>query len=285
MLKTNLMNIALRQLRQYSKSVKRTKIINVKPKQVMRPNAVPLITCKRPEFNLYRDDNIQLDAKFMELPLASSGWQHYRSKHDYFIIHPHSDENTESLEHAKSFDKFNLYPDLLENLKQRCFIDRTTYIQNEAIPKILAGEHTLIAAETGCGKTIAYLLPIIQQILKRKRTANESPEAEFNSPQVLILTPGRELAIQIAQVAKELCNGLDLKVEVIVGGSSKSKIMHPKMKEIDILVGSMGVVSKMITTRIYRMHNVRHVVLDEADTMLDDSFLPQLGYVLKRFPV
>lgn len=162
---------------------------------------------------------------------------------------------------------------------------RTTYIQQIAIPKILANQHTLIAAETGCGKTVAYLLPIIQNLLKRKRTVNTDSTTEFNTPKVLIITPSRELTQQIGEVCDDLCHGLELKTKVIIGGHTKSIMTNPPIEEIDILVASIGALSKLITTNIYRMHEVRHVVLDEADTLLDDSFQDKLGYILKRFPV
>lgn len=275
-----LCSLAIRQVRHY----KKTNLIRVNAKPSSR---IPLISCKRPEFNLYRDDNVPVDAKFGDIPLASGGWQHYRSKHDYFVIHPHLDEatNTQNREFAKSFGSFGIDADLVDNLRLKCNVEETTYIQHEALPKVLAGNHTLIAAETGCGKTLAYLVPIVENLLKRKRSEIGYRAGTFNTPQVLILTPGRELAEQIGKVAEQLCSDLDVNVETIIGGSTKRQMMSPTMKSVDILVASIGVASKLITTKIYRMHEVRHVVLDEADTMLDSSFLPQLSYLLQKFPV
>lgn len=187
-----------RNIRDYSKRSSLVHSRNSKkktPRLFSNPNAIPLITCKRPEFNLYRNDPLPSEnTNFREIALASGGWQHYKSKHDYFIIHPHIDPETEAEreKYSQPFEKFNLDPELIENVKLQLNIDRTTYIQNEAIPKIQTGQHTLIAAETGCGKTIAYLLPIIQNILLRKRAMSTS-DVKFNSPHLLILTPGREL--------------------------------------------------------------------------------------------
>lgn len=275
-----LFSLAIRQVRYY----KKTNIIRVKPNNSSR---IPLITCKRPEFNLYRDDMVPSDAKFGDIPLASSGWQHYRSKHDYFVIHPHLDDaaNTQNPEYTKLFGSFGIDNDLVDNLRMKCNVEHTTYIQHEALPKVLAGNHTLIAAETGCGKTLAFLVPIVENLLKRKRSGIGYRTDTFNTPQVLILTPGRELAEQIGQVAEQLCSDLDLNIETVIGGSTKTKLMNPTMKPVDILIGTIGVISKLITTKIYRTHEIRHVVLDEADTMLDASFLPQLGYLLQKFPV
>lgn len=272
-----LFSLAVRQVRHY----KKTNLIRVKPSRI------PLITCKRPEFNLYRDDVVAADAKFGDIPLASSGWQHYRSKHDYFVIHPHLDDaaTIRNSGYSKSFSSFGIDTDLVDNLRLKCNIEETTYIQHEALPKVLAGNHTLIAAETGCGKTLAYLVPIVHNLLKRKRSGVGYRTGTFNMPQVLILTPGRELAEQIGAVAEQLCSGLDVNVETVIGGSTKQKLMNPTLKPVDILVASIGVASKLLTTRIYRKREIRHVVLDEADTMLDASFLPQLGHLLQKFPV
>lgn len=100
---------------------------------------------------------------------------------------------------------------------------------------------------------------------------------------MLILTPGRELAEQIGKFATDLTEGLDISVKVITGGNTKQKMINPSFEDIDILVGSIGAISKLTTTGIYKMSDVRHVVLDEADTMLDDSFNEKLCYFLQRF--
>ena len=92
-------------------------------------------------------------------------------------------------------------------------------------------------------------------------------------------------ATQIGAVAEKLCQNLNIKVSVLIGGSTKWKMMNPVMEVTDILVGSIGSVSKLVTTKIYDMSRVQHVVLDEADTMLDDSFNTLLWHFLKKFPV
>jgi len=99
------------------------------------------------------------------------------------------------------------------------------------------------------------------------------------------LAPGRELASQIGQVAEAIGQSLNINVQCILGGRTKLKIMNPSFNDVDVLIGSFGAVSKLVTTGIYRMDQVQHVVLDEADTMLDDSFNDKLGYFLSKFPV
>lgn len=259
----------------------------IKPKKaVIQHTGEPLITCRRPEFDLYHGDKVEKDAKFGSIKLNSDGWHHYKSKDDFFIIHPQTvNDPTQDSEYIQPFDKFKISPELLMNLSNRLNMSKTTYIQHTSIPLILNHKHTLIAAETGCGKTIAYLLPIIQNVLTRKSQSDSDSSVEFNTPKVLIITPSRELAQQIGDVCDELCHDLDLKTKVLIGGHTKSIMENPPIEEIDILVASIGSLSKLISTNIYRMHQVRHVILDEADTLLDDSFSGQLNYILKRFPV
>lgn len=256
-------------------------------KKVIQHIGEPLITCKRTDFNLHSGDKVDLNAKFGNIPLASDGWHHYKSKGDFFMIHQHqlSEDITLHPIYKQPFDKFDIHPQLLVNLSSRLSMQYTTYIQHQALPKMLSNEHTLIAAETGCGKTIAYLLPIIQNVLKQKNTADKEANPEFNTPKVLILTPSRELAQQIGNVCEDLCHDLDIKTKVLIGGHTKSVMMNPPVDEIDVLVASIGSLSKLLFSQTYRMHQVRHVVLDEADTLLDDSFQQKLMSILKRFPV
>lgn len=95
----------------------------------------------------------------------------------------------------------------------------------------------------------------------------------------------RFTAEQIGDVAKKLCYKLNVNVKTVLGGKTKKLMMNPEFESVDILVGSMGVVSKLVTTGVYRMQCVRHVVIDEADTMFDDSFADKLVYFMRRFPV
>lgn len=93
------------------------------------------------------------------------------------------------------------------------------------------------------------------------------------------------LATQIGEVAEKLCDGLDININVLLGGRTKQKMLNPTLEHVDLLIGTMGATSKLVTTGVYRMHQCKHVVLDEADTLLDDSFISKLAHFLKRFPV
>lgn len=108
-------------------------------------------------------------------------------------------------------------------------------------------------------------------------------DRQFNTPLALILTPGRELAEQIGQFATDLSENLDINIKVVTGGNTKKQVLNPSFDDIDILVGSIGAISKLTTSGIYRLTEVKHVVLDEADTLLDDSFNEKIVYFLQRF--
>jgi len=248
------------------------------------PRDQPLISCRRSQFNLTQYE--RTDAKFGSLSLASKGWLHNKSKGDFFILNA-SVQGEELQQEMQAIDEFlaatalQLHPQLLENLQGELGIKLVTGIQKQGIPIVHGKEHCLIAAETGCGKTLTYLLPILDKLLQRESL----PDRKLNTPRVLILTPGRELATQIAGVTEKLVQGTNLKVQSLLGGNTKQLMMNPQFEEVDILVATLGALSKLVTTGIYRMEQVRHLVLDEADTLLDDTFTDKLTYFLRRFPV
>ncbi|XP_005190858.2 probable ATP-dependent RNA helicase DDX28 [Musca domestica] len=259
--------------------------VNARPKSKSKETRQAIIQCKRPNFNLYVPQDGQ--CKFGTIPLASSGWLHKKSKGDWFTINATVTEEEKSKEmqdlHAfLTTTQLPMADQLLENLKQELDIKQLTSIQCQGWPKIYDYHHTLIAAETGCGKTLCYLTPIIQRIAERKQSA--ANQRKMNSPLCIILTPGRELAAQIGNVAKDLCTDMDVRVKTILGGNTKRLMMNPEFDDVDIVVASVGALSKLVTTGIYRMDHVRHVVLDEADTLLDDSFSDKLVHFMKRFP-
>ncbi|XP_050298966.1 probable ATP-dependent RNA helicase DDX28 isoform X2 [Anthonomus grandis grandis] len=138
------------------------------------------------------------------------------------------------------------------------------------------GVHTLLAAETGCGKTIAYLLPIIQALLQ------DNKPRELNSPRVVIVVPNRELAYQIGDTAATLCNPVGLHVKTVVGGKVKKMMLQPTFEEMDILVATPGALGKLSTVGVYKLMEVEKLVLDEADTLIDDSFIERIESLIKR---
>lgn len=243
-------------------------------------NGPAIISCKNSELNHYTRAKY---GKFEEIPLASKGWNHRKSRGDFFVLHPFFEgekTNIEKESQESSFQSLGINERIINCLKNND-ICSPTQIQQKAIPSILAGNNTLIAAETGCGKTLAFLLPLAQQIIDWKALQKDTA---FNTPLGLIILPSRELASQIGEIALKLSEELSFTTKVIIGGKTKQKLLNPKFESIDLLISSFGALSKLVTNKIYRMNNVRHVVLDEADTLLDDSFNEQLSHFLKKLP-
>lgn len=241
-------------------------------------NAVPkpkesrrlIISCKRKKYNFYSDTRY---AKFDETVLASKGWTHNKSKNDFFVVHANPDE---CYENTFPFNTSQVHPDLVEALRRQGITEATEF-QLRSISAVLNERHTLLAAETGCGKTFAYLIPIIQKLIGHKQT-------QFNNPSALILVPNRELVHQIKEMAKPLVEPFGLSVEGLVGGNTKKLMMNPTFFEVDILIATPGVISKLSTVGVYKLDKVQYTVLDEADTLMDDSFIDRLSTISKRVP-
>lgn len=233
-------------------------------------NLQPIISCRRKEFDFYNDKPYD---KLEAIPLASKGWHHKKSKGDYFIVHyvPNDVEPD-----VGTFSETGLCRDVLDVLK-RNGISKPTTIQARAIPVILSRRNTFLAAETGSGKTLAYLLPVINTMFR-----SETPR-RFNSPSCVVLTPSRELAAQVHRVAENLLRHTPFKSALVVGGGIRRKMWNPSFSVTDLLVATPGAVSKLLTVGVYKTDKTRHVVLDEADTLLDSSFSDKIGSILRRF--
>ncbi|XP_014259720.1 probable ATP-dependent RNA helicase DDX28 isoform X2 [Cimex lectularius] len=250
--------------------------------QIEQKKGPPIIECKRSEFNHYRNQKYD---HLAPIPLASKGWNHYKSKGDYFKIQIYNeDKNKDELywdDSNKSFSDLNLESAVVDAVNS-LGIYNPTFIQELSIPTILSGRNALITAETGCGKTLAYLLPIVQQLVEWNREGKSRPP---NTPLAMILCPNRELVFQIGEIAKKLSYQLPFRCEMLVGGRTKKKMLNPDFKNVDLQITTIGVISKLTTMGLFDVKEVRHLVLDEADTMLDDSFNDLLLRFMKKFQI
>ena len=172
-----------------------------------------------------------------------------------------------------SFTSFHLHRDLLRGVKELGF-HRPTPIQNDAIPPALAGKDLLACAQTGSGKTAAFLLPVLQQLIEKKR----------GTTRALILTPTRELAAQILKEAEELAVHTPITAAAIFGGVGMGPQEHAFRTGVDIIVATPGRLLDHLKQPYAKLDHIQHLVLDEADRMLDMGFLPDIRRVLSHLP-
>lgn len=153
-----------------------------------------------------------------------------------------------------------------------------TEIQAKAIPLILDGKDVLACAQTGTGKTAAFALPIIHNTYLSKKASNNTACTS------LIITPTRELAIQIGENIKTYSKYTNLKHMVIFGGVKQNKQVNRLRQGTDILVATPGRLIDLISQGIVSLKNIEYFVLDEADRMLDMGFINDIKKILKYLP-
>ncbi|UTM56801.1 ATP-dependent RNA helicase SrmB [Photobacterium sp. CCB-ST2H9] len=170
----------------------------------------------------------------------------------------------------RDFSELELDGQLLQAIEDMGF-SRPTVVQAEAIPHALDGRDVLASAPTGTGKTAAFVLPMIQHL-------QDFPRRKPGPARVLILTPTRELAIQVAEQAKALAAHTDLKIFTITGGISYDEHAEYLGKTQDIVVATPGRLMEYIEGEKFDCRAIECLILDEADRMLDMGF----GSVVKR---
>jgi ATP-dependent RNA helicase RhlE len=166
-----------------------------------------------------------------------------------------------------------LHPDLLKGIKELGFI-RPTPIQEAAIPPALAGRDVLACAMTGSGKTAAFLLPILHKLIGRPRGVTRA----------LVLTPTRELAAQILEDLNDLAVHTPITGAAVFGGVGMGPQEHAFRSGVDVLVATPGRLLDHFRMPYAKLAGVEHLVLDEADRMLDMGFLPDIRRVLRHLP-
>jgi ATP-dependent RNA helicase RhlE len=171
------------------------------------------------------------------------------------------------------FSSFGLHPDILKGVRELGFT-RPTPIQTDTIPPALAGRDVLASAETGSGKTAAFLLPILQRLLGKPRRATRA----------LIITPTRELAAQIDEHARQLAVHTPIQTAAVFGGVSMGPQEHAFRAGVDVMVATPGRLLDHFRHGYARLESIEVLVLDEADRMLDMGFLPDIKRVLKHLP-
>ena len=172
-----------------------------------------------------------------------------------------------------NFEQFNLDSRLMQGIKYAGY-ETATPIQEAAIPAALRGRDIIGTAQTGTGKTAAFVLPILNKLLDGPR----------GMPRALIVTPTRELAEQIYQVVRALSAGTKLRSTTVYGGVTASRQIKALKEGVEILVATPGRLLDLVQQRHANLERIEILVLDEADRMFDMGFLPDVKRIIRAVP-
>jgi ATP-dependent RNA helicase RhlE len=172
-----------------------------------------------------------------------------------------------------SFSELGLKPELSRAVAEQGY-ETPTPIQSQAIPAVIAGRDVLAGAQTGTGKTAAFVLPVLQSLA----------EGTGRTPRALVLTPTRELAAQVAESARNYGRHLKTRTAVVFGGVNIKPQIETLRSGCDLLIATPGRLLDLAGQAAVDLREVRHFVLDEADRMLDMGFIHAIRKVLKLLP-
>jgi ATP-dependent RNA helicase RhlE len=178
-----------------------------------------------------------------------------------------------------SFNNLQLIEPVLQALGKEGYTIPTP-IQEKSIPIILQKRDLLGCAQTGTGKTAAFVIPILQLMYEEKQRTNET----YHSIKALILTPTRELAIQIGESIRAYGHYLPLRHHVIFGGVSQHSQVQAIRRGVDILVATPGRLLDLMQQRCVSLKDIQYFVLDEADRMLDMGFVQDVKRIITKLP-
>ncbi|WP_081112242.1 DEAD/DEAH box helicase [Bdellovibrio bacteriovorus] len=180
-----------------------------------------------------------------------------------------------------NFSEFGLLPSLLKTLKtQRIFTP--TEIQRMAIPLLMSGQSVVGVSETGSGKTLTYALPLLN-MLKKLEEDGEPVKAEA-APRALVMVPSRDLGEQVAKVFKTFTHETRLRVRPALGGMSMEQTIRNISGSFEILLATPGRLIQLLNKKLIDLSDVRVLVFDEADQMLDKGFLTDSNYIVDTCP-
>ena len=171
-----------------------------------------------------------------------------------------------------SFEELNLQPELLKAVEELEYTIPTT-VQTQVIPAMLAGTDVIVRSKTGSGKTAAFALPVLQNL-----------DVYDKVVQCLVLTPTRELAMQVSQAVQEYGKYINANVLAVYGGQAYAPQIRSLRKGVQIVVGTPGRLNDLIRKNILDLSGVHTVVLDEADEMLSMGFIEEIETILSETP-
>ena len=178
------------------------------------------------------------------------------------------------------FTQLGLCQKILQAVQEQGYMHPTP-IQEQAIPHVLAGKDVMGAAQTGTGKTAAFVLPILEKIVP---FANTSSSPARHPIRALVLTPTRELSDQVAENAFKYSKYTDLRTAVVFGGVDISSQKQALRAGVELLIATPGRLLDHLSQKNANLSQVQILVLDEADRMLDMGFLPDLQRIMSLIP-
>ena len=174
----------------------------------------------------------------------------------------------------------NIDQKILDGIAESGFT-HCTPIQAQSLPIALQGKDVAGQAQTGTGKTAAFLIAALEHILRSNKEENTPNNKQ---PRIFILAPTRELAIQIAKDAEPLANHTKLNIGLAYGGTDYEKQATDIRNGIDLLIGTPGRIIDYYKKGVFKLHKIEVLVLDEADRMFDLGFIKDIRYLLRRLP-
>jgi ATP-dependent RNA helicase DeaD len=165
----------------------------------------------------------------------------------------------------------NLKPELVSSLEKVGFVSATE-VQKLAIPEALQNKNVIARAKTGTGKTAAFIIPILQNIVNTREIS------------AVIIVPTRELALQVSNFAQKVGNPLRIHTVTVYGGASINVQIQDLRSGANIIVGTPGRVIDLIERRALKIDRIKFLVLDEADIMLDMGFIDDVEYIISKTP-
>jgi ATP-dependent RNA helicase RhlE len=174
-------------------------------------------------------------------------------------------------EREMNFNGLGIAPQLLDAILRLGF-NIPTPIQHKAIPAAIEGKDIIGIAQTGTGKTLAFGIPLVQQILKSGRGGG------------LIILPTRELALQVNETIQKIGKEFGIKTVVLIGGSPIRQQIRSLYENPHIVIGTPGRIDDLIRQRVLNLQNTTTLILDEADRMFDMGFAPQINKILQSVP-
>lgn len=169
------------------------------------------------------------------------------------------------------FEDFDIAPELIRNILSKGYVSPTP-IQERCIPEVLDGHDVIGIANTGTGKTAAFLIPLVNKVLKNR------------SELVLIITPTRELATQINDELRQFIRGMDIRSALCVGGMSMQTQRMDLTRHPNFIIATPGRLKDFIQRRMLSITHFHNVVLDETDRMVDIGFIADIKYFISLLP-